>query len=152
MAGYPVMQIKISTKVQSGLETVKAGFDSSLFMSLNPPFPPVRLLKFDGCKTGDEVALELNFLLFKQRWISKITEDDEDEKSWEFVDEGYKLPFFLKQWKHHHQVKSIGSGSLIIDHIHFSTGYFLSDFILWPALFFQFLYRKPVYKKRFKSQ
>ena len=145
------MRIKITTKVNVSLEKVKEGFTEDLFLSLNPPFPPVKLLQFDGCKTGDKVVLELNFILFKQQWVSDITEDAENKQEWFFVDQGIELPFFLKSWKHRHVVEQHNHRSLIIDDITFSTGTILTDFLLYPALFGQFLYRKPVYKRIFNS-
>lgn len=143
------MKLCITTSVKASLEIVKAGFTQDLFLSLNPPFPPVELLKFDGCKTGDKVELELNFIFFKQRWVSDITEDAETGDRWYFIDEGTQLPFFLKSWKHHHAVEQRGEGSVIIDDITYSTGTILTDLLMFPALFGQFLYRKPVYKRVF---
>jgi len=110
----------------------------------------VKLLQFDGCKKGDKVALELNFLLFKQHWISDIIEDQETDESWYFIDLGTQLPFFLSRWKHHHGVETSVPGSIIIDNIDFSTGYILTDLFMYPLLYFQFLYRKPIYRKHFK--
>lgn len=143
------MNIKISTKVNASLTKVKSGFTQDLFLSLNPPFPPVKLLQFDGCKKGDKVALELNFILFKQQWVSDITEDAEDDQKWYFVDQGVKLPFFLKKWEHRHLVERRGDKSEITDDITFSTGYIFTDFLFYPALLGQFLYRKPIYRKIF---
>lgn len=144
------MQLTIRTQVKASLDQVERGFTQDLFLSLNPPFPPVKLLNFDGCKTGDKVVLELNFILFKQQWVSDITEDFRDESSWYFVDVGTKLPFFLKKWQHHHGVKKTDAGSMIIDDITFSTGTILSDLLMYPFLYGQFLYRKPIYKKKFR--
>lgn len=144
------MRLKIATQVKASLPQVQAGFTKELFLALNPPFPPVKLLQFDGCKKGDKVALELNFILFKQQWISDITDDQDDGKNWFFIDQGVKLPFFLESWKHHHAVESNELGSLVIDDITFSTGTILLDLLMYPALFLQFLYRKPIYKKRFR--
>lgn len=145
------MKIQIKTTVGASLEEVKKGFTEDLFLSLNPPFPPVKLLQFDGCKTGDKVALELNFILFKQKWISDIVEDQETEESWFFLDVGTQLPFFLSRWKHHHGLEKSGSGSIVIDDIDFSTGFFLSDLLMYPLLYFQFIYRRPIYKKHFQG-
>lgn len=145
------MHLKIKTAVASSLEEVKQGFNQELFLKLNPPFPPVRLVKFDGCKAGDEVSLELNFLLFKQLWVSDIVEDKHEQEQWYFVDEGRKLPFFLKSWKHIHRVEVSGDGAIIIDDISFSTGTIFTDWLMYPALYFQFLYRKPIYKKVFRK-
>lgn len=147
---FYVMRIKVVTAVKASLKAVKEGFTGELFLKLNPPFPPVKLIQFDGSKKGDKVELELNFLLFKQRWVSEITEDGEDSNQWYFIDEGTGLPFFLKRWKHRHVVKKLKTGSIIVDDICYSTGSIITDFIFYPLLFGQFLYRKPVYKKTFQ--
>ncbi|MEM7550481.1 MAG: hypothetical protein AAF363_12440 [Bacteroidota bacterium] len=144
------MQISIETKVESPVQQVVDGFNEELFMSLNPPFPPVDLKRFDGCKKGDFVELKLNFLLFKQIWKSEITEDVEKEGYFHFVDVGIKLPFFLKKWKHKHVIKKSNGGAIIEDNITFNTPFILTDFVMYPALYLQFLYRKPIYKKIFK--
>ncbi len=145
------MRITIKTKVQASLQVVKDGFTEDLFLKLNPPFPPVKLVQFDGCKAGDKVALKLNFLLFKQQWVSNIIEDYESDIQWYFIDVGQKLPFFLKSWKHVHEVKAIESNSVIIDDITYTSGTILTDLLMYPLLLIQFLYRKPIYKRIFNS-
>ena len=145
------MKLRIETKVRASLKEVKSGFTKDLFLRLNPPFPPVKLIEFGGCEKGDKVVLELNFILFKQHWISDITEDQQAEKRWYFVDIGSKLPFFLKSWRHHHEVQSNQTGSVIIDDITFTTGTLITDLIMYLPLYGQFLYRKPIYKSIFKS-
>ncbi|MEM0939325.1 MAG: hypothetical protein AAF600_04320 [Bacteroidota bacterium] len=146
------MKIQIKTKVRARLSDVKKGFTEKLFLKLNPPFPPVKLHKFDGCSKGDQVILELNFFLFKQKWISDITEDGQDNQRWYFVDQGTKLPFFLKSWKHHHEVRSVNDHTVIFDDITFSTGMFLTDLMMYPLLLGQFIYRKPIYKNVFSQK
>ena len=144
------MDLKISSLIRGvSKEHIKQGFTKDLFLSLNPPFPKVKLLRFDGCKSGDEVGLELNFLFFRQKWISKIIEDKEDNQSWYFVDQGTTLPFFLKSWKHKHIVENLRSDSMIIDQISYTSGYWIMDLLLYPVLLLQFLYRKPIYRKWF---
>ncbi len=143
------MKLRIKTHVKAPLKSVKSRFNQDLFLSLNPPFPPVKLLRFDGCQKGDQVELELNFLFFKQRWVSDITEDHETGTKWCFVDIGTELPFFLKLWKHHHEVQMSETGSEIIDDITYSTGTLLTDLLMYPVLLGQFLYRKPIYKRVF---
>jgi hypothetical protein len=64
------MRIRITTLVTQNYRQVADRFDQNLFKALNPPFPPVKLLRFDGSRKGDEVHLQLNFLLFKQVWKS----------------------------------------------------------------------------------
>ena len=146
------MRIKIKTRVKADLDSVIDGFDQELFLKLNPPFPPVRLLRFDGCQKDDRVELELNFLLFKQYWTSVITEDERSDSSFYFIDKGVRLPFFLKYWKHRHVIQKNGQGCAIIDDIEFKTPLFLFDFFMYPALLLQFLYRRPIYKSFFSRQ
>ncbi len=143
------MRIKISTLVKQPYTKVFEGFDQNLFIKLAPPFPPVKLLRFDGCKVDDRVALRLNFIFFKQTWESLITDYQNNAQEISFVDEGVKLPFFLKYWKHRHRVVKEGEQTQIVDDISFKTPFFLFDYLMYPALYLQFLYRKPIYRKMF---
>lgn len=145
------MKLQISTKVGQPFEKVRDGFNESLFVKLSPPFPKVQLAQFDGCKAGDTVALTLNFIFFKQQWVSKIISDDQSEHHFQFIDVGVNLPFFIKTWKHKHRIEQHSKGSIIVDDIEYSTGFWLLDFIFYPLFALQFLYRKPVYKKVFKA-
>lgn len=137
--------------VKQPYKKVFEGFDQNLFIKLAPPFPPVKLLRFDGCKVDDRVALRLNFIFFKQTWESLITDYQNNEQEISFVDEGVKLPFFLKYWKHHHRVVKEGEQTQIVDDISFKTPFFLFDYLMYPALYLQFLYRKPIYRKVFSN-
>jgi ligand-binding SRPBCC domain-containing protein len=145
------MNITIETPVEQGYLEVKAGFTETLFKKLAPPFPPVNVIRFDGCNTGDEVALELNFILFKQKWVSLITADQTSEKEFFFVDEGTRLPFFLGKWKHKHRIISSGKGAVIRDEIDFEGPFAWMTPLLYPVLWLQFWYRKPIYRKIFKK-
>lgn len=146
------MRLTIRTRVSADIPKIKEGFTSVLFLKLNPPFPPVKLLRFDGCNRGDIVHLKLNFLFFNQEWISEITDQGETEHEWYFVDEGTKLPFFLKKWRHHHRICKVSEGrSVIIDDFTYATGTIFTDLLLYPALFVQFVYRKPIYRRMFRS-
>lgn len=146
------MHLKHKTKVNQNFLLVKEGFNEELFLSLNPPFPPVKLKEFGGCEKGNRVHLELNFIFFKQDWISIITYSNTSDAVFEFIDEGTQLPFFLKYWKHHHIVVKIDGGhSFIIDDIEFKSPFLLMDYLLYPVLWLQFVYRKPIYKRIFKS-
>lgn len=143
------MRIIITTPVKQGRRSVARGFDQSLFEKLSPPFPPVKLIRFDGSEKGDVVTLELNFIVFKQIWESHILDSGETKDEWYFVDGGKKLPFFLRYWEHRHRVVQTGTHATIIDDITFETPFFLTDFLLYPAMWLQFLYRKPIYKRIF---
>lgn len=146
------MKIIISTYVTQAYEKVTEGFGRELLTALNPPFPPVKLLRYDGNKRGDEVYLQLNFLLFKQVWKSRITEDYKDEGKSYFIDEGIKLPFFLSHWRHKHLIIKKDGGTIITDDISFRTPFFVLDLLIFPIMYLQFLYRKPIYKKYFRKE
>ncbi|TDB67955.1 SRPBCC family protein [Arundinibacter roseus] len=144
------MKVTLQTPVSAPLRTVWEGFDESLFTKLSPPFPPVRLLRFDGSYPGDIVSLELNFLLFKQKWTSIIASQQETEQEIYFVDEGQTLPFFLSFWRHTHRlIKTESNGTLIADEIEYRTPFLILDYLMYPFLWAQFAYRKPIYKRLF---
>ena len=144
------MRLTINTSVNSSMFKVKEGFTANLFVQLSPPFPSVELIQFDGCKMEDIVHVRLNFFLFKQDWISKITEATETSNAWRFIDKGTKLPFFLKTWAHQHVIEKAGeTQSVIVDQITYSTGTLVTDCLLYPILYFQFWYRRPIYRRVF---
>jgi len=94
--------------------------------------------------------MELDFLLWKDTWTSIITHDSTTENGFDFIDEGKKLPFPFKKWKHHHIVtQNEDNGSDIIDDISYHSAFILLDLLLYPLMFAQFLYRRPVYKRVF---
>jgi ligand-binding SRPBCC domain-containing protein len=143
------MKLIIITTVNQSYLQVKAGFNETLFKELSPPFPPVKLLRFDGSTKGDLVTLELNFIFFKQKWTSEIVADLTDENEFYFIDKGIQLPFFLKKWTHKHRILKDGERSIIRDEIDYEAPFGLLTWLLYPALFLQFTYRKPIYKKIF---
>lgn len=144
------MHLLLHTDVSQPLKQVAAGFNEKLFKALAPPFPRLKLQRFDGSRKGDIVAMELNFGFMKQRWVSEITANGETEYEWYFIDEGRVLPKPLSYWQHRHRLQSLpGGGTRIVDDITYSSGNKLLDAVMYPALLAQFLYRKPVYKKLF---
>ena len=143
------MKINIETKVNQSLQTVWQGFDLALFKKLSPPFPPVEIKEFGGCLKGDKVHLRLNFLLFKQDWISDIIDQQTTEQEIFFIDRGSKVPFFLAEWHHKHRLIKDDSGTIIRDEITFKTPFLLTNYIFYPLIYLQFLYRKPIYRKIF---
>ncbi|AUD02851.1 SRPBCC family protein [Spirosoma pollinicola] len=149
------MHIFLETKVDQSLPAVWAGFNRTLFERLSPPFPPVKVVRFDGCLQGDIVHLQLNFLLFRQDWISRIIDQQTSVEEIFFVDKGIKLPFFLTYWQHHHRLqRSFDDSSdktIVIDDITFKTPFLLTDYLLYPILWIQFAYRKPIYRRMFQS-
>lgn len=149
------MHLLLKTPVRQSPPTVWAGFNRDLFDRLSPPFPPVDVVRFDGCKRGDTVHLRLNFLLFRQDWVSLIVDQQTIETGNGideifFVDHGTKLPFFLTYWQHRHRLLRLPSGGTVIaDDISFRTPFRLMDYLLYPVLWLQFAYRKPIYRRVF---
>lgn len=145
-----VMRIILKTNVQQNPQEVFEGFTESLFMKLAPPFPPVKLVKFEGSEVGNIVELELNFIFFKNTWQSLITAHEKTEAEIYFIDEGKKLPFFLRFWQHKHRIVQHEAGSQIIDDISYRSPFWVLDYLLYPVMYLQFAYRKPIYKKSFR--
>lgn len=144
------MKLTLKTSVRSVPEDVWPRFNRELFLRLAPPFPRIKLLRFDGFRPGDLVEVQLNFLLFKQIWISEIVDQRTKTNEISFVDEGVKLPFFLNCWIHKHRIVRSEIGSEIVDEIEFSSGKRWLDWILFPAMWLQFAYRKPIYRRVFR--
>ena len=151
VAPYP-MNLNIRTTVNQSFKQVFRLFTKELFLKLSPPFPKVKLLRFDGSEKKDHVIVELDFFLFKQEWESIIVEKKESKEEIYFVDEGIKLPFFLKKWRHTHRIIKNGDKADIVDDIEFETPFRPLDILFYPILYFQFAYRKPIYKKVFSEK
>jgi len=143
------MKLCIRTQVNQNYHQVWAGFDRQLFLLLSPPFPPVSLRRFDGCHRGDIVEVELNFLFFRQVWKSEIVDQQMGADEVSFIDEGRRLPFFLKYWRHHHRILRRGNQSEIVDDISYHSPFLLFDYLLYPVMYLQFAYRRPIYRKVF---
>jgi ligand-binding SRPBCC domain-containing protein len=143
------MKIEIKTPVKQDYKQVWQGFTKELFLALAPPLTPINLLRFDGCLKGHEVHLEIDFGVFTQIWCSTITEQKETAEEIYFIDEAIKLPFFLSKWKHKHRILKQEQGSLIIDQIEFESFGGFGSFSVYPTLYFQFLYRQPIYQRWF---
>jgi len=141
------MKLSLSTQVGKPYKEVFGFFTKELFLKLSPPFPKIKLLRFDGSEAQDKVIVELDFILFKQEWESVITEKSEKKEEIYFIDEGVRLPFFLKKWKHIHRIVKDGDKTNIIDDVEFETPFKPFDILMYPILYLQFAYRKPIYKK-----
>ncbi|AFM04896.1 hypothetical protein Fleli_2531 [Bernardetia litoralis DSM 6794] len=147
------MKLIVETPINRSAEEVWNGFTEKLFLKLSPPFPKLKLNRFDGCKAGDEVHLELDFGIYSSKWISYIIEQKNTESEIYFIDTSQDLPFPLKTWKHHHRIKKIDENNcIIIDDIDYYTSSKVLDTIIYPAMWAQFAYRSPVYKKFFEGK
>lgn len=139
-----MMNITLRSSVTGDLTTIYAQFDADLFRYLLPP--GAQLIEFGGSKKGDIVHLKLPFV---GEWISEITEDVTTEETCYFIDEGRKLPFPLKEWRHKHILRRKGGHTVIEDNMTFSTGNRVLDILFYPVLFLSFYPRVWQYKKYF---
>ena len=139
------MNITLRSKVNGDLASVYHRFDGDLFKYLLPL--GAQLIEFGGSKKGDRVHLKLPVA---GEWISEITEDGISKDRCFFIDEGRKLPFPLKKWKHKHILHAAGTSTIIEDNMTFSTGNIITDLLFYPVLLFSFLPRIWQYKSYFK--
>ncbi len=146
------MRIYIATEVEENYRTVFARFDKDLFLALKPPLIQLNLTRFDGCRTGDKVEMTLGMLGIQQAWTALIVDQKETEEEIYFVDVGQEIPPPIKTWRHRHGIKKLAADkTLIVDDIEFSTGLKLLDVLMYPIMYLQFWYRKPVYKRYFSK-
>jgi ligand-binding SRPBCC domain-containing protein len=145
------MRLILRTAVAQSPAQVMAGFTRELFVALTPPFPRLRVLRFDGCRTGDQVAIELNTLVSRLPWTSLIVDDGTlPDGTHFFVDEGQQLPPPLRYWRHRHLIEPGPNGSsVIVDNLEYRTASPLLDALLYPAMWAQFAWRKPIYRRWF---
>lgn len=142
------MKLLLKTPIQNDLKTTFSLFNEDLFRALKPPLISLNVARFDGCKTGDEVHLEIGLGPVKQKWVSLITDDKEHDEVCFFIDEGKLLPPPLKYWKHIHRLVKVDNNNCMIeDDITFSSGNKFLDLLLYPIMYSQFAMRSPVYKK-----
>jgi len=145
------LKITLRTAVAQPPAQVMAGFTRALFVALAPPFPRLRVLRFDGCRTGDHVEIELNTLVKRLPWTSLIVDDGQlPDGTLYFVDEGQLLPPPLRYWRHQHLIQPGPNGSsVVVDALEYRTASPLLDALLYPAMWAQFAWRKPIYRRWF---
>jgi len=140
------MNITLRSKVTGDLMAVNNRFDADLFRYLLPP--GAQLIEFGGSKKGDVVHLKLPLA---GEWVSEITETGVSEDKCYFIDEGRKLPFPLKKWKHKHVLHRAGQSTIIEDNMTFSTGNIITDLLFYPVLLVAFVPRVWQYKSYFNA-
>ncbi|ALJ01324.1 SRPBCC family protein [Rufibacter tibetensis] len=143
------MKLHLQIPVAQNHRAVLEGFTVDLFQALSPPFPRLKILRFDGSFPGDRVEIELQAGPIKPRWTSLITEREEHNQEAWFVDVGQELPAPLTYWRHKHLITQEGSHSVIHELIEFRTNSRILDLLLYPVMYAQFSLRGPVYRKFF---
>jgi ligand-binding SRPBCC domain-containing protein len=146
------MKLYFETHLNLPFEKVRDQFNRGLFEFLAPPLIPFNMKRFDGCKKGDEVHLELGFKGISQEWVSLMTFEETNASGWSFIDEGKVLPWPLKHWKHHHRVDRLSATeSRIIDDISYDCSSIFLDLLIKPVLWSVFAIRPKRYQKFFKD-
>lgn len=144
-----VQSLTFTCPLPANYQVVKSGFNIRLFEALCPPFPEIRILRFDGVRNGDLVQLELNFFLFKWQWWGVVIHEEESESHFLFVDSGEKLPPFLSSWTHEHRIAKTANGCSITDEIRFSAGKWWPDALVRLMVILQMKPRRSIYRKYF---
>jgi ligand-binding SRPBCC domain-containing protein len=146
------VKLYFETEINLPFEKVRDHFSKDLFLSLSPDFIPFKLKRYDGCKKGDQVHIELGPGKLAQEWMSLITFDETNASGWSFIDEGKILPWPLSYWKHHHRVDKLSSTSCkIVDDIHYECSPAILTFLIKPFLWSVFAIRPERYKKYFEG-
>jgi ligand-binding SRPBCC domain-containing protein len=110
-------------------------------------------LRFDGCQRGNVVEIEMHLgPLRLARWTSLITEHGllPDGRGRYFVDEGQELPGPLRYWRHRHLMEARPDGGTdIVEDIEYRTASSVLDQAIYPMMWAQFAWRRPVYRRMF---
>jgi len=147
------MKLLFETKINKSFLEIKSKFNQDLFMALKPPLVNLDIKRFNGCSVKDEIHLDIGSFGLKQKWVCVITEENQSDKEWSFVDEGRIMPWPLASWRHHHRVIQLNKDtSLIVDDISYRcTPSWLSG-IIYPAMWLSFASRPKCYKNFFKGE
>lgn len=146
------MHVLLRTAVVQPPAAVMAGFTRELFVALAPPFPQLTVKRFDGCCRGDRVEIELNTLVARLPWTALITDHGvQADGTHFFVDTGQVLPPPLRFWRHRHLIEpGPDGGSVIVDDLEYRTASPALDALLYPAMWAQFAWRRPIYRRWFR--
>lgn len=141
------MNLKFENTVNFSFKLVLNNIGKEMFLALNPPWSPMKVLRFDGTKVSDEVHLELNLGVKSVPWISKIVKSELNEIEFTFIDIGLKVLPGMKSWHHQHIFRKVGANkTLIIDEVSFETSNAVLDLVYRNLITLQLLYRKFAYK------
>ncbi|MBN2694855.1 hypothetical protein JXR93_09355 [bacterium] len=130
------MKIEIKHKISGDLKAQFKKMNKELFMFLNPRFIPLKIDVFEEISKNSIFRLKVMFF----RWDGVISEYVIDDNESYFVDEGVKLPFPLKKWRHKHILKKIDNELFLIEDVEVD-----SYFIFRP--FVKYFFRKMLEKR-----
>jgi len=122
-------------------------FNYDLLWALSPPFAKPKAVLYEGNRPGHRMVFRLVTPLGTKHWAGRVTEEGHTENEIYFVDEGEQMPFGLSLWRHKHRIIKTGWGTLLRDEVRFEGRNALLTVLLFPVLYAQFIYRKPLYAK-----
>lgn len=131
-------------------QTVYGVFNDRLLTALSPPLAKPLTKQYGGNRPGDRLHFVLRTPLGAKDWTGQVTEESRTESEIYFVDEGHQMPFGITRWKHKHRLIKTSFGTQIRDEVQFDAKNSLLAVFLFPAIWLQFLYRKPLYEKTIK--
>jgi ligand-binding SRPBCC domain-containing protein len=144
-------KIFVRCRVHSTFQKVVDGFNRQLLESLSPDLMQLRILRYDGQKTGDCFTMQMGPPLLNIRWEGRVTAAGQTPATFWFEDEGLKLPFPLKAWRHRHVVRKAGDEAVIMDIVSYTTGNRILDILCFPFLKAMFRGRIKKYQRYFLS-
>jgi ligand-binding SRPBCC domain-containing protein len=101
---------------------------------ISSPFPVIEKIEMSSnpLKTDSTVSLLLNFLIFRQNWIMKISE----VKPFEVVTD-IQVKGLFKVWEHKHIFEETNAGVKMTDNIIFSPPWGVIGLLTLPLLYLQ---------------
>ena len=144
-------KIEFLSHVPVSIEVVKENFSEELFKYLLPPLFPLKVVRFEGVQKGAKYEFDLagGLLpgLLSTTWSGEIVDAGDVQGGFYFTDEGTKLPFPLKSWRHLHRIlpNPQKGGIDILDMVEYSCYLPLFEYSLYPSFFSLFVFRKKRY-------
>ena len=111
-------------KVNQPIEKVWEFFSTAENIAQITTFPKVKILSAPETRIGNRIEMELNFIIFKKKWVAQIDEVVEQEY---FIDRGVNIPFPFKTWVHTHSFEELGEWTIIRDQVKYESS--LPNFI-----------------------
>jgi ligand-binding SRPBCC domain-containing protein len=108
--------------------------DTNNITHISSPFPVIEKIEMSSnpLSTNSTVSLLLNFKIFRQNWVMKISEVKPSEI---ITDIQVKGPF--KLWEHRHIFESTKGGVKMTDNINFLPPWGLIGLLTLPLLYLQ---------------
>lgn len=108
--------------------------DTTNISVISPPFPKVLKVEMSEkpLKKGSKVSLEIDFLLFRQNWLIKISELVPGTLITDLQETG---PF--KFWEHNHRFTSEDGAVVMMDEIRFLPPFGIFGWLALPFVYLQ---------------